>query len=390
MSDSNRASLAYTVNDSGTYGTVPSGPPTFQELRVTSESLKQATNMVRSNEVRADRQVPDIKRVALDSQGAVNFELSFDAYDDWLLWALMHGTSWTAAVDLGTITDIQAVNSGNKFVVSATDISSLVANQWIKVSGFTESANNGFFKIVSTTSTDIVVSGGTLTDEPAGDSVSVLQGAYAENGTTATDFIIERTYNDLSNEFALYKGLMIDRMDLTIQTEQLVTGTFQLVGLDEVRATSTAGDGSNTAAPTNSIMGPVDELYDILENQATKSVMSLSMSLQNNIRHRRILGNAGPESLGVGSIGLTGTLRAYYATKDLVNKYLNQTASAIAWILEDGDGNAYLFDLPHLKYVDSATVIEGKDGDVIEDMSWEAIMDSVESKTFRIAKFPAA
>ena len=81
-----------------------------------------------------------------------------------------------------------------------------VANQWIEIRGFTTSANNGYFKIVSVVAAKMVLAGGTVVTEVAGDSVTVLMGAQITNGTTLKSMSIEREYSSPAAEFVEYQG----------------------------------------------------------------------------------------------------------------------------------------------------------------------------------------
>lgn len=80
------------------------------------------------------------------------------------------------ASDTGT--DISATNSDSSFNSTSTDLSVFGVGDIIQVSGFTESDNNGTFKVASSAATKITVtdtdgSAVSLTDEAAGDTVTI-------------------------------------------------------------------------------------------------------------------------------------------------------------------------------------------------------------------------
>lgn len=75
------------------YGTTPT-TPVFRKLRYTGDSLKHNRQNITSNEIRPDRNVADLVQVAGGAEGAVNFELSYGAFDD-LIAAALCG-SWNA------------------------------------------------------------------------------------------------------------------------------------------------------------------------------------------------------------------------------------------------------------------------------------------------------
>ncbi len=81
MADSSQTQLAYI--EESTYGTTPATPE-FTRQRFTGEGLKASRQNITSNEIRPDRNVPDLIQVAGTAEGAVNFELSYGAFDDWI------------------------------------------------------------------------------------------------------------------------------------------------------------------------------------------------------------------------------------------------------------------------------------------------------------------
>ena len=93
MADSSQTQL-YFVEET-TWGTTPAAA--LKELRFTGESLGFNIETVTSNEIRADRQVSDLIQTNASASGAVNFELSYGAYDE-LIAAALFG-DWTATAD---------------------------------------------------------------------------------------------------------------------------------------------------------------------------------------------------------------------------------------------------------------------------------------------------
>lgn len=81
----NRTALRF-VSES-VFGTTPT-TPVFQELRYTGESLNFNQTSVVSAEIRADRNTPDMARVDAETAGDVNFEWSFQSFDELLAASL--------------------------------------------------------------------------------------------------------------------------------------------------------------------------------------------------------------------------------------------------------------------------------------------------------------
>lgn len=362
----------------------------LEELRFTSEGLSQETDSVESNEIRDDRQVSEVPRTNINAAGDLAFEFSYDAYDQFLRAAL-EASDWSDEEVVGPVGTIDAANADNSFNDSGSGFGNIVANQWIKVSGFANAANNGYFKVVSATAAKIIVEGGTLVTEGAGPSVTITMGAQITNGITPRSYLIEREYTDLSSpdNLARYTGMMIDTFGLDISAEAIITGTFGFLGKQESSQNQSVGAGVNRPSAANQIMNAIDHVVSILENLSEIEATTLTLALTNNLRTRNVIGVLGADSVGEGKVGVTGTLQMYFETKAIMDKYLNYESTPLAFILQDDAGNAYVVDLPRTQFTSGTRVAGGKNTDVIADMAFTSYEDAEEGITIRIAKFAA-
>src|ERR1043166_9345937 len=92
FADSNRARIRVIKESNSAWRTIPSSGPT-REMRYTSSSLTPAKNTVISDEIRADRMVPDHIEVGANSAGDINYEFSAGSHDDFFE-SFMYG-AWT-------------------------------------------------------------------------------------------------------------------------------------------------------------------------------------------------------------------------------------------------------------------------------------------------------
>ena len=276
-------------------------------------------------------------------------------------------------------------DSGNGFLIAG-----FAANQWIKISGFSGTATtaNGYAKIASVVAGKMILSGVTLIDDAAGESVTIQAGAAIVNGSTMPTYNIEKKYVDLTQELALLLGLAVDQASLNVSGEGPITGSLTFLGSRETSKTATAGSGY-TAAPTNDVMNAVDNVVNILEGASAFSARTLTVQVQNNLRTRLQLGTLGAISLGKGKCAVSGTLQAYFTTKAIMDKYLNFTSTSLAVLLRDTAGNAYIVDLPRVKYMSGRRVAGGENQDIIADLAFSASMHPTETVTIRIVRFAA-
>ena len=191
MSDANRTQLG-VIRESVSNQT-PSNPA-FQVIRTTgTPGLGLTPNTVVSAEIRADRQIPDLILVGIEIGGSVESELSFESHDLLAEGALqsLYSTKPTV-INTAADTEITAVTDAtDTFTVDTGLGTPFVAGMLIRTTGFTNSNNNLIFRVASSTSTTIVGSSLTLTDEAAPPSAATIrvigfEGASADIDATAT------------------------------------------------------------------------------------------------------------------------------------------------------------------------------------------------------------
>lgn len=384
--DSSFAQVFYL--EETTWGTTPASA--LKELRVTGESLNAQKQTVTSQELRSDRQVPDIVQVGENCGGDVSFELSYAAFDDILEGAFM--SDWSANVGLSE-TDISAVNSDNSYNSVGVDFSltTLAVGQWIKVSGFTDAANNGLRRVQTIAGGKITVSGGTLADEAAGDTVTISS-SYVKNGVTKKSYTVEKSFTDVT-EFVSYTGMRVGSMTLNAAVGQLLGGSFSFQGKKAISAGATVGTGSAVAAPTNDVLNAVSNISatTILEGGAalTFDITNLSITMNNSLRPQQAIGSLANVGIGIGRMELTGSLSAYFEDNVLYEKFLNFTETSLSIPITDGAGNVYVLDFPAIKFTSADVNASSIDQDVLVNMNFTAKMDASELFTISLSKIDA-
>lgn len=388
MSDSSRVQLAYGTEVS--WGVIPA--VAFTEQRMTGEGLNFNIANIVSNEIRADRQITDLVQVDAEAAGPVNFELSYAAYDDWLEAALF-SAGWTAAV-AETGTDIDAAAGDNSFNQAAGDFTAtaLVPGMWIRVGGFSNAANNGYFQVVSVAALKIVVSGGTLVTEAAGNSITIDNDGMIRNGTTETSFTIEKFFSD-KTQYHAFPGCVISSLALNLNVQEILTGTFEFLGKEMVRDTATHGSGAYTAAPANGVMNAVANVASLRENGVEVAsptfIRSVTATVSNNLRGIKAIANLGNVDIGVGRGTVTGTLQVYFEDATFVTRYVNGTETSLDFRVQDSAGNAYIVTFPRIKIISQEIVAGAIDQDVVVDMEFQAIRHATLGHTVQIDRVAA-
>jgi hypothetical protein len=385
MSDANRTIIRY--DEETAFGVTDSPAPTMQDIRFVSDSLKFDTTIARSRQIVSDRMIADIARTDVQVSGDINIEMSAGMHDAWIVAAM--GGAALDSEDTETSAEFDAVAADNSINRTTGDFTTDIEQyDWIQTSGYTNAANNGYFKVLTVATLKITLEGGTLVDEAGAAGHTIDVAAQTVNGTTERYYTIEKEFVDTA-DFELHNGCAIDGFSLNTNVRNLVEGSFTVLGASTSSDTSTAGDGSPTAAPSNPVFNAIDDVVASLEAGATTNmtnVTQFNMTWAGNHRTLPVIGTLAPTSMGVGSFNATGKIQTYFESNALIDKYLNFTTSSLALIFQKGT-NAYVFDYPSVKFTAGQRVIPGQDDDVLADLDWEAFKDATEGIMVRFCKF---
>lgn len=384
MGDTNRSQLAYIPEV--TWGVTP-GSPAMSEIRFTGESLNKNIQNILSQEIRSDRQVTDLIQVGKETSGDINFELSYGNFDTFLKAALWSaGWSTPLAVSSTVISASTTDDSFNR--ASGSFVSDgIVPYQWIKIAGFSNAGNNGYFRVLTVAALKITVDAN-LTTESAGNTITI-KGSYIRNGTTQNSFTIEKGFLDIS-QYIAFTGQVINNLQLNVASQQIVTGSMSFMGKD-ASISGTPLDASLTAANANEVVNAIGNIGSLRENGvevATPNfIRSFSVNLVNNVRTKYAVGSDSPIGLGVGKIDLTGNLSTYFGNEDIYEKYLNGTRTSLDFRITDSAGNTILIDIPEMEFDSGTVVAQGQDQDVYAEMGYRAVRDGTYGYMIQISTF---
>lgn len=190
MSDTNRVRLS--LIEEGSFGVIPTNPK-LQTMRWTGGDLAYTPQTKKSDELREDRQITDLPLIGYEAAGNLNFRLSFANLDIPVAGVMLN--PWTNM----PVIENSAADTEITQVTDATDTFGVAAGggnfklgHLMRTTGFTNAANNGLFRVASSTGTTVVVGGTpTLTDEaapPSGAKMQVvgIEGASGDITATAT------------------------------------------------------------------------------------------------------------------------------------------------------------------------------------------------------------
>lgn len=385
---SNADSILVAYGEEATYA----GALTAAKLinaRVSSFEPEQKTETIESDELRADRNIVDIFRSSISGAIKMASEFPYGAHDDFLR-AVLCSANWAAVSNAAGFTNMSVtVPAGVNTLTRAAGTweAGFTVGRWIRTSGFANAANNGYFKILTATTTVLTLSGGTMVAEATVVAVAARAGEYISNGTTFRSFKFEAQFTDLSSQFVSLSGKVFGGADLSIAPKQMAKFGWDLTGKNEVGASATVGDGANTAVNSNVAMNCVDNVLAIVENGSQLLVNNFTWKADNGLRTNENVGVLGPSAIKTGKARFTGTQRMYFSTRTEMDAYRNFTQRSHAIVLRDTAGNAVVIDCPATVYTSGKQVAGGKETDIVADMGWSAKMHPTELLSCRITRF---
>lgn len=387
MSDSSKTQVR--VYRETTWGEDPSTANKMTDLNVTSESLTQQTNVVRSANIRADGNTPSVNRTGITASGDIGVEMNYGDGLNLLFEGCLRSTFGTD-VGVAAATTVAAVATGNKLTDSANGFVNVQVGQWINVTGFATDANNGYFRVIAKVSDgEIDVEGGILVDEAAGPAVTV-KGSLLKNETTDQSFLVEVERSDI-NIFKYFTGMRVGQAQFNFAPNSLVTGSFSLRGKQEQTATVTQGDGAPNAAATTRSMNAVDNIQGVFEDGSASPlcITNFTFTISPALRDQACIGSLPLSGIGSGTQTAQITIEAYLEDNTGLDDYLNFEQKKLALVIEDVEGNAYVFDFPSTVPSTGEDPTGGLDQDVLQRFTFEAFLNTDLGATVGITKIDA-
>lgn len=380
-----------------TRGTIPS--TALQIARITGIRNKATKQTVTSGELREDRQVSDITEVGAGATLALDFELSYGTFDEWL--AGLFFNAWSSPVTVTGSSDINFDLSDAKITKSGASFDTqFKVGEVIRVRGTTNNGTNSvpkYFTITALSATEITVAEA-LVDETG--TSAQLYGCRLRNwnadvaggGFVDKSYTFEFQQTNLSNIFANSRGLTIGGMNLKLASRAIVTGDVDLLGFQLATASSTIGTGSATAATTTRVFNATANVATLLEGgSAIANVKSLDLAITNNLREQAALASKYNVGIGGGQFVITGSLDPYFVSNALLDKFINHTETALRFDLLDAAGNRIIVSLPSVYYAggDAGPEASGNNQDTMLTLPFAARRHDTLGFTIQICRFPA-
>ncbi len=356
--------------------------------------------------------------IALNGFGDVNDDIVFPAI------ATTNATTITAASGLTDVAsppvtaqvrnvgvqsaagDVDAAITPNRLTSTVLDFTTLglTVGQWIKIggtaalTGFLTTANNDWVRVSSIAATTLgldIVPSGWVADANAAQTVWLQMGDYILNGTTLTQYSLEREFSDIS-VFEYFVGMAVNTLNFQLTAQSIVTATAGFLGFNSNINSSRFTGATTVAAPDETIVNTSSNVGRIGRSgvpiTGPNFVLEATIEMNNGLRRQNAVASLGAIGVGVGEYAVTGTLNTYFGNKDLIDDVINNTETSLDFRFEGSTSIAttkrvVLFDLPRVKYSSGAPDVPGKNQDVLQNLGYQALRDPLTNVTVLIQQF---
>jgi hypothetical protein len=218
---------------------------------------------------------------------------------------------------------------------------------------------------------------------------SAMLSAFATNilkvGVLPKFFSIEDFAADI-DQARLFTGMSVSTMAISLAPNQMVTTTFGMVGKDmTISGTEKTQVAATGAQPFDAYSGDIS-IGAVGTPVASAIVTALDFTLNNSYAPTFVIGDDSAPSLEYGRAEVEGTMTAYFEDAALINRFLNETETAIRVSVDDPTGaNSYTFDFPRVKINSADVGVDGPTSRMVT-MSFVALFDSTLGTNLQITR----
>lgn len=353
-----------------TQGTTPS-TPTMKVLRATSRNVNPKKNILESNEMWEDRMERDVRHGFKRVEGSIGFELSSQSYDDWIEAAL--GGTWTTITALSTT--VSATGTGFSTASGSFITNGYRVGDVVTAAGFTAPGLNIKYVVTSVAAGAIGTYPIPSTTEAAGSGKSItVTGQRCSIGTTLKTFTLERRFKDIS-VFQQSLGVSPTTMNVNITPEQIVGGSFGVIGMNPSAPTTATIASATTAAPTTSPFSSFKGLV-MAAGAPIAIVTGLEIALNDNRSLEPVVASETSPEVFEGQAQVSGTLTAFLKDRTMLNYFNDETEIGINVRLDDPDGTNFHNIVMNRVKGTAGDVDPPKSGPCVIQFPYRALRDS--------------
>jgi len=204
-------------------------------------------------------------------------------------------------------------------------------------------------------------------------------------GTTPKFLTLEDYAADI-DQARLFTGCSVSTMSVSMAPNQMVSATFGMVGKDmAISGTEKTVAAGGVGEPFDAYSGAlkVADVDGIGAASALSIITSVDFTVTNSFSPTFVVGSDSAPALEFGRAEVEGTVTAYFEDLALVNRFLNETESAIEVSVADPSANTMTFLFPRVKFNAADIPVDGPSSRVVT-LPFVALYDDTELTNLKI------
>lgn len=204
-------------------------------------------------------------------------------------------------------------------------------------------------------------------------------------GTTPKYLTLEDYAGDI-DQARLFTGCAVSTMNVSMAPNQMVSATFGIVGKDmTISATEKTVSAAGVAEPFDAYSGDlkVADVDGIGAASALSIITGVDFTVTNSFSPTFVVGDDSAPALEFGRAEIEGSITAYFEDLSLVNRFLNETESAIEVSVADPSANTMTFLFPRVKFNAADIPVDGPTSRVVS-LPFVALYDDTELTNLKI------
>ena len=207
-------------------------------------------------------------------------------------------------------------------------------------------------------------------------------------GTTPKFFSIEDAATDIS-QFRLFTGMSVSSLAVSIRPNQMVTGTFSMVGKN-MAISGTSVDPAKTVSSGNAPFDAYSGALSIGNAGSTLTaaaiVTGIDFTINNALAPTFVVGSSTTPQLEYGMATVEGTITAYFEDAALITRFLDETQTALQVIVDDPTGlSDYTWLFPRVKINGADVPVDNPTSRIIT-MPFVALYDATEGTNLKLTR----
>lgn len=335
--------LVIAYKKESTFGTLPTNDSSAKQLRRVKFDLSLKKDMIRSNEIRTDRQRPAGRHAMRKVDGSIGGELSLGTYADFIGSALRRDFATVSA--LSALTNITAAATAPHFTRASGSFitDGLRVGMIFRMSGWTTTgANNNSrtYTIVALTATQITVAE-TVAAKASGDSVVITPAgkvSYVPLTSHTDDSYAFENWAATVSQSLRFLGQKVSSVSIDMPPNEKVMVDFGFMGQDRAKSTTQYFTSATAAGTSQMQTGLSGAIY--INGTATAVLTGFKLQIEGGHEVQGVVGSNLTPDVFAGSVDVSGSFSVLWSSGTFDDLFDAETEVPIVIVLRDSTSAA--------------------------------------------------